>query len=85
MPYNPKTKKMMPNKTAGKKANSSTAGPNGSFPIGDLKHARLAEQMAPKSYNAGNISKGQEISIEKKAKLRIANLGKYAHEKRAAK
>ena len=59
-------KKMSPSKVPGKKA-----GPNGSFPIGDKKHARLAIGGATRSYNAGNISKGTENSIKAKARAKL--------------
>lgn len=47
------------------------AGPNGSFPIGDKKHARLAIGGATRSYNAGNISKGTENKIKAKARAKL--------------
>jgi hypothetical protein len=59
-------KKMRPSKVKGQKA-----GPNGSFPIGDKKHARLAIGGATRSYNAGNISKGTENSIKAKARKKF--------------
>lgn len=54
------------------------AGPNGSFPIGDKKHARLAIGGATRSYNAGNISKSTESSIKSQAR---AKLGKSAKQR----
>jgi hypothetical protein len=57
---------LKPSKVPGKKA-----GPNGSFPIGDRKHARLAIGGATRSYNAGNISKGTENKIKSKARGRF--------------
>jgi hypothetical protein len=59
-------KKMRPSKIKGQKA-----GPNGSFPIGDKKHARLAIGGATRSYNAGNISKGTENKIKAKARAKL--------------
>lgn len=53
-------------KVPGKKA-----GPNGSFPIGDKRHARLAIGGATRSYNAGNISRGTENSIKAKARAKL--------------
>ena len=53
-------------KVPGKKA-----GPHGSFPIGDKKHARLAISCATRSYNAGNISKGTENKIKAKARAKL--------------
>lgn len=47
------------------------AGPNGSFPIGDKKHARLAIGGATRSYNAGNISRSTENSIKAKARAKL--------------
>lgn len=47
------------------------AGPNGSFPIGDKKHARLALGGATRSYNAGNISKSTENNIKAKARAKL--------------
>jgi hypothetical protein len=60
--------KIGPNTTASPKARSKTLGPNGSFPAGDKKHQRLAIQMAPKSYAAGNISRGTEKRIQSEAR-----------------
>jgi hypothetical protein len=67
MPANSKGK-MVPNKTAGAKANSKTAGPNGSFPIGDKKHARLAISGATRSERAGHISPSTEVHIKAEAR-----------------
>ncbi len=47
------------------------AGPDRSFPVNDAKHARLAIQMAPRSYNAGNISKGTEQRVVAKARAAL--------------
>ena len=55
--------KIGPSKVPGKKA-----GPNGSFPVGDPKHARLAIGGATRSYHAGNISKSTEQNIKAKAR-----------------
>lgn len=55
-----------PSKVPGKKA-----GPNGSFPIGDAKHARLAIGGATRSYNAGNISKSTEERIKAEARAKL--------------
>ena len=63
--------KMKPSKVPGKKA-----GPNGSFPIGDKKHARLAIGGATRSYNAGNISKGTENKIKSAARAKLGKKGK---------
>jgi hypothetical protein len=61
-------KKLGPSPVPGKKA-----GPNGSFPIGDPKHARLAIGGATRSFNAGNISKGTENHIKAEARSELAN------------
>jgi hypothetical protein len=58
--------KLTRSKVPGKKA-----GPNGSFPIGDKKHARLAIGGATRSYNAGNISKGTENKIKAAARKKL--------------
>ena len=58
--------KLRRSKVKGKKA-----GPNGSFPIGDKKHARLAIGGATRSYNAGNISKGTENRIKAAARRKL--------------
>lgn len=57
---------LKPSKVPGKKA-----GPNGSFPIGDKKHARLAIGGATRSYNAGHISKGTENRIKSQARKKL--------------
>jgi hypothetical protein len=59
--------KIGPSKVPGKKA-----GPNGSFPIGDKKHARLAIGGATRSERAGNISAStaKHIKAEARAKLK---------------
>lgn len=69
--------KLPPSKVPGKKA-----GPNGSFPIGDKKHARLAIGGATRSYNAGNISASTEAGI--KAKARAVLKGKNPHAKQTS-
>ena len=60
--------KIGPSKVPGPKA-----GPNGSFPIGDKKHARLAIGGATRSYNAGNISESTEESIKSKARKKLGH------------
>jgi hypothetical protein len=57
---------MKPSKVKGEKA-----GPNGSFPVGDPKHARLAISGATRSYNAGHISKGTEEKIKARARAKL--------------
>lgn len=57
---------MKRSKVPGKKA-----GPNGSFPIGDKKHARLAISGATRSERAGNISKSTENKIKAKARAKL--------------
>lgn len=57
---------LSPSKVPGKKA-----GPNGSFPIGDAKHARLAIGGATRSYNAGNIGKSTEERIKAQARAKL--------------
>ena len=58
--------KLKPSSVKGPKA-----GPNGSFPVGDRKHARLAIGGATRSYNAGNISKATEQRIKAKARAKL--------------
>jgi hypothetical protein len=58
--------KLPRSKVPGKKA-----GPNGSFPVGDRKHARLAIGGATRSYNAGNISKSTEGKIKAAARKKL--------------
>ena len=72
MAYDDKTKQMKPNATAPAKAKAKTAGPNGSFPIGDAKHARLAVGAATRSERAGHISPSTEASIKAKARAVLA-------------
>lgn len=57
---------MKPSKVPGKKA-----GPNGSFPVGDKKHARLAIGGATRSERAGNISAGTEAKIKAAARKEL--------------
>lgn len=47
------------------------AGPHGSFPIGDAKHARLAIGGATRSERAGNISPAEAASIKAKARKKL--------------
>ena len=47
------------------------AGPNGSFPIGDKKHARLAIGGATRSERAGNISPSTEAHIKASARKEL--------------
>lgn len=57
---------LKPSKVPGKKA-----GPNGSFPIGDKKHARLAIGGATRSARAGNISASTEAKIKAQARKKL--------------
>lgn len=63
--------KVPPSKVPGKKA-----GPNGSFPIGDKKHARLAIGGATRSENAGNISASEAAKIKAKARKVLKGKGR---------
>lgn len=47
------------------------AGPDRSFPIEDRSHAEAAIRDAPKSYNAGHISKSQESRIVREARAKL--------------
>jgi len=67
-PHPPERHQMRPSKVPGPKA-----GPNGSFPIGDAKHARLAIGGATRSYNAGNIGKSTENHIKAEARAELKN------------
>lgn len=58
--------KIGPSDVPGKKA-----GPNGSFPVGDAKHARLAIGGATRSEHAGNISPSQEAHIKAEARAEL--------------
>lgn len=49
------------------------AGPNGSFPVGDKTHARLAIGGATRSFNAGNISKGTENHVKAEARKELGH------------
>lgn len=60
--------KLGPSSVPGKKA-----GPNGSFPIGDAKHARLAIGGATRSFNAGNIGKSTEEHIKAEARAKLGD------------
>lgn len=71
--------KLRPSKVPGEKA-----GPNGSFPIGDKKHARLAIGGATRSERAGNISAATADAIKAKARRKLGISKKpqehhYAH------
>lgn len=57
---------LRPSKVPGKKA-----GPNGSFPVGDKKHARLAIGGATRSERAGNISRSTEAKIKAAARREL--------------
>lgn len=46
-------------------------GPDRTFPGEDRSHLEAAIRDAPKSYNAGNISKSTESSIVRKARERL--------------
>lgn len=46
-------------------------GPDRTFPGEDKSHLEAAIRDAPKSYNAGNISKSTESSIVRKARARL--------------
>jgi hypothetical protein len=46
------------------------------FPIGDLKHARLAIGGATRSFNAGNITAAQKEQIQAKARRKLGE-GRY--------
>jgi hypothetical protein len=63
--------KIGPNTTASAQARSKTAGPNGSFPIGDAKHARLAIPMATRSERAGNITPAQAATVKRRAQAAL--------------
>lgn len=65
--------KMQPSKVAGEKA-----GPHGSFPIGDAKHARLAIGAATRSERAGHISASTAAHIKAKARAKL-HPGHFAH------
>jgi len=60
--------KIGPSNVAGPKA-----GPNGSFPIGDKKHARLAIGGATRSEHAGNISPATAAKIKAKARAKLGS------------
>lgn len=58
--------KLSPSSVPGEKA-----GPNGSFPIGDKKHARLAIGGATRSERAGNISASTADHIKARARDKL--------------
>ena len=55
---------------------SQFAGPGKSFPVNDKTHDRLAISGATRSYNAGNISKGEETKIKSKARGLLGGIKK---------
>jgi hypothetical protein len=76
MPFDPATGRMEPNRAASKRARSKTAGPGGSFPIGDASHARAAISGATRSERAGNISITTEDEIKRRARQALAQYGR---------
>lgn len=66
-------RKLEPSKVPGPKA-----GPNGSFPIGDAKHARLAIGGATRSERAGNISHSEAQHIKSEARHKLESLHDHA-------
>lgn len=58
--------KLTRSKVPGKKA-----GPNGSFPIGNKVHARLAISGATRSERAGNISASEAAKIKAAARKKL--------------
>lgn len=66
-------RKLEPSSVPGPKA-----GPNGSFPIGDAKHARLAIGGATRSQNAGNISASEADHIKSAARGKLQSLHDHA-------
>jgi len=66
-----------PSKVPGEKA-----GPNGSFPIGDKKHARLAIGGATRSERAGNISESEAQHIKAKARAKLGEGDKTGKRKK---
>lgn len=50
---------------------SQFLGPDRTFPGEDKSHLEAAIKDAPKSYNAGNISKSTESRIVKEARARL--------------
>lgn len=65
--------KLRPSKVPGPKA-----GPNGSFPVGDAKHARLAISGATRSEHAGNISHATAERIKSRARARLDTMDEHA-------
>ena len=59
--------KIGPSDVPGKKA-----GPNGSFPIGDAKHAQLALDFVGRSEAAGHITPEQAAHIRAAAHAKLA-------------
>lgn len=70
--------KIGPSDVPGKKA-----GPNGSFPVGDKKHAKLAIGGATRSERAGNISPAEEAKIKAEARKKLGD-GKPKPKKKTA-
>lgn len=67
--------KLSPSKVTGPKA-----GPNGSFPIGDETHAKLAISGATRSEHAGNISASTADHIKAEARAKLKSLHDHADE-----
>jgi len=50
------------------------AGPHGSFPVGDAKHAKLAIGGATRSERAGNISESEANHIKAVARKKLGSM-----------
>ena len=59
-----------------KKGKSKNKAGRGAFPMPDRSHALAAERLAPRSYNAGNISKSQEQTVIRKARRKLGQAPK---------
>ena len=66
--------KMQASSVPGKKA-----GPNGSFPVGDPKHARLAIGAATRSEHAGHISSSTAAHIKTEARKELSHNTDHAN------
>lgn len=46
------------------------------FPVEDKTHARAALRMAPRAEHAGNITKSQERTVQRKARAKLGGSSK---------